>query len=78
MAFAVATAAATVYLWRLTCESFGCTGVGIAWAMGAGVLWLPGTLLSAALAVRSRPMRALFGVQLALAAVLGVHWLMHP
>ncbi|MEC5398758.1 hypothetical protein [Uliginosibacterium sp. H1] len=45
MLLVVSSAAAACYLWQLRCENFGCTGLGIAWAMWAGVLYAPGLIL---------------------------------
>lgn len=44
LAMAMALAACGVRLWHITCEGFGCTGVGIAWlawsVVGAAVFGL--------------------------------------
>lgn len=75
--------------WRLRCEGFGCIGVGIAWAMWAGALYVP-TLLLGSL-VRFLPprgpgegalsplpawwLRVLLWLHLGLGGALGLYWL---
>ncbi|MDQ8023148.1 MAG: hypothetical protein REI94_15025 [Moraxellaceae bacterium] len=53
---AVACSVATaVWLWELRCENFGCTGLGIAWAMWSAAVYAPTLFLGALLHFRFPP-----------------------
>lgn len=76
----MALAVSAVALWRTYCESFGCIGVGIAWA--AWVAAYVGALLVGLLALRgTRPsapplLRAALAMQLVGGACLFAYWAM--
>lgn len=68
-----------VRFWRLTCEGFGCTGLGIAWFAWCGayvvvlVLGLPASLYGA----MRRAVRFVLAVQATAGAGLLAYWAIH-
>jgi len=83
LALAASTGAA-ISLWRLACEGFGCTGVGIAWIAWAALLYLPALLLAALTRHLLPPatglavlLRLSLGAHLLLGAVLLGYWAWH-
>lgn len=83
IALDIALAIAAVFAFRLRCEGFGCTGVGIlwlAWVAAYVPVVVGGLLLRAALPHATLLRRALSAstlALLALGATLAVYWLMH-
>jgi hypothetical protein len=71
---------AAAYAWSLRCEGFGCTGVGIVWAMWAGlcgVATVLGLILRSFLAQQPTLRRAVnwaWGPQSVLGLVLLGYW----
>ena len=73
---------AAIALWRIQCEGFGCTGVGIAWlawsvlyllSLGFGLI----ALSKLAQPEARRGIRLPIIVQLAVGIALGGYWLLH-
>ena len=69
-------------LWRIYCENFGCTGVGIAWAAWVAVLYVPVLLFGWYVVRRAREVPGLARlmsmavyVQLLVGAGLVAYWL---
>ena len=48
------SAASAVYLWRLRCEGFGCTGIGIAWFAWSCTLYGPALIIGSLVNWRAR------------------------
>ena len=78
---AVAALGTAVHVWRLRCEGFGCTGIGILWAAWLAFIFSPALVLGAILFFKqgtrtalSALTRRLLWAQLALGAALGLYW----
>jgi len=80
---AVALSFSAALVFRLRCEGFGCTGVGIAWMAWLAVyvpVFVLGTVLRSALP-KATPARLAVSIGLVVLAMLGVglgcYWLLH-
>ena len=79
---AVAAFVSAVSAWRLRCEGFGCTGIGILWAAWLTFVFCPTLVLGVFLSFKEgtrTPLsvfsRRLLWAQLALGGTLTVYWL---